>query len=442
MSRITIRRWRERQGCLSLIIVALAIVALALAAAIFITERLQTEGTAPTATVARDSIADVEPTPEATGALILKADSFNADEDKLNATPTPTPEPSPTPLPTFNPEQPYALVRPYPTAEGYLPIYKKANTEDKVIAITVDECASVTVTRKLVKLAAESGAKLTLFPSGENVLKAGMADVLKTAVYRTGFEIENRGYSAIPRLYQLSDANMAAEIWKQNIAVSYALGANYHMHFLRLYGGDGENDLRTHTYLTQEGYLGIANWTVNGAKVEAETIGNSLAPGSIYCFKANETDYKKISVLIDVAREQGYRMLTLNALFGYEENSYEPMSTDEILNQTLPELEETELPYYMVKMGDHTWAAYRVQARLAELGYLPGNSADGIYGSASANALSSFQARCGLAASGAADELTQERLFAEDAPRMQLLIPKDTASADDLIEEDLWEVEP
>ena len=440
MARISIRRWRQRQGCLSLLIAALVIVALALAAAIFITERLRPAQDAVVIQSPTDNgFVDLANPPEEERELILKADNFDADEDKLNATPTPTPSPGPTPEPTYNPDDPYALVRPYATAEGCLPVFKRANTEDKVIAITVDECASATTTGKLVKLAADRGAKLTLFPSGENVLKAGMGDVLKSAVYRFGFEIENRGYSAIPRLYQLNDAGMAAEIWKQTIAVDYVLGASYQPHFLRLYGGDGENDLRTHAYLAQEGYIGLANWTVNGAKVEAETIGNSLAPGSIYCFKATETDYKKISVLMDVAREQGYRMVTLNALFGYEENTWEPMTVDAILAQTMPELQNTEIPYYMVKIGDHTWAAYCVQARLVQLGYLPQGSADGIYGNASADALSTFQAKCGLAASGAADPVTQEVLFSEDAPAYQILAPRAT---DELLEEDLREAEP
>ena len=49
---------------------------------------------------------------------------------------------------------------------------------------------------------------------------------------------------------------------------------------------------------------------------------------------------------------------------------------------------------------------------------LPEGSADGVYGSGTAAALSAFQAKLGIAATGAADVDTQKRLYAEDAPRV------------------------
>ena len=63
-----------------------------------------------------------------------------------------------------------------------------------------------------------------------------------------------------------------------------------------------------------------------------------------------------------------------------------------------------------------TWATNLLQRRLIELGYLPSGSADGVYGSGTAAALSAFQAKLGMAATGAADVVTQEKLYADDAP--------------------------
>ena len=77
-----------------------------------------------------------------------------------------------------------------------------------------------------------------------------------------------------------------------------------------------------------------------------------------------------------------------------------------------------EVPYYFIKTGDCTWSTYLLQRRLIELGYLAEGSADGVFGSGTAAALSAFQAKLGLAATGAADVITQEKIYARTAPRV------------------------
>ena len=284
----------------------------------------------------------------------------------LTPSPSPSPDPTPSPEPTYNPDDPYGLVRPQPTEEGFLPIFNKANTEEMQIAIILDECSGSTITTRFAQEAIQHGAKLTLFPSGENVMKKGMDDVLKSCFYTYGFEIENRCYSTSAKLYTLNDTMMASEIWKQSISVSYVLGVRLHSHFLRLYGRDGENDLRTHTYLAQEGYKGIVGWTYNGSRMEEGRIGNNLAPGNIYYFKSTEPDLQRMSLLMDEARQQGYQMVTLNELFGYDTMDYEERAN--VLAEDMPELAE-KIPYYFMKTGDCTWATNLLQHRLIELGY-------------------------------------------------------------------------
>ena len=87
-----------------------------------------------------------------------------------------------------------------------------------------------------------------------------------------------------------------------------------------------------------------------------------------------------------------------------------------MLAENMPEINNNSVPYYFMKTGDCTWATNLLQRRLIELGYLPSGSADGVYGNGTAAALSAFQAKLGMAATGAADVLTQEKLFADDAP--------------------------
>ena len=416
------RRMRAQGGCLSFLIGVLALAALALVAAIVITNRMgpTRDAQAPQASAGQESgYVDANDPPVDEHQLVLTAGSFvepGGDIQVLTPSPTPSPEPSPTPEPTFNPDDPYALVRPQPSAEGFLPIFRKANTEERMIAITVDECSGAAITTKFAKLAYDFGAKLTLFPTGENVMRRGMAEVIRNCVYGMGFEIENRCYTGIARLYTMNDLMMASEIWKQAISVSYVLGARYHPHFLRLYGRDGENDLRTHTYLAQEGYMGIMGWTINGSMMVEGRIGTNLAPGNIYYFKSNNADLRKMTVLMEEARQQGYEMVTLNELFGYEPNAVEEGVN--VLAEDMPELKDRQIPYYFMKSGDCTWATNLLQRRLIQLGYLPDGSADGVYGSGTAAALSAFQAKLGMAATGAADIVTQQKLFAEDAPNV------------------------
>ena len=420
MSRRSFHRRRRAQGgCLSFVIVLLVVAALALAAAIFITRRMEANRPAPQPSPSPEATADANPGDGFGLEMVLTADSFQEEGKEipvLTPSPSPTPEPTPTPAPTFNPDEPFALVRPQPIGEGFLPIFIKANTEDKRIAITLDECTGAAITQKFALAAAQYGAKLTLFPSGENALLKGMADVLKVCLYQMNFELENRCYSAASRLYTMNDAMMAAEIWKQEVALSYVLGTRYHPHFLRLYGGDGENDLRTHTFLYEQGYLGVAHWTFNGGTMAEGKIGKNLAPGNIYYFKSTENDLRMMELLMDEARGQGYEMVTMNELFGYEPNAMEDGVN--VLQEAMPELVKTDIPYYFMKTGDCTWATNLLQRRLIELGYLSEGSADGVFGSGTAAALSAFQAKLGLAATGAADPITQEKIFAKDAPRV------------------------
>ena len=416
MPRRSIRRRRAQGGCLSRAIAVLAVAALVLAGAIVVTNRLGPRNAPPAEQIADASAATADPGDGSQ--LVLKADTYGQNLTQTDAAARPAtiaPTAEPTPAPTYNPDDPYALVRPQPTAEGFLPVFEKSGTDLRQIAVTVDECSGVAITKEFVKAAYDYGAKLTLFPTGENVMRKGMDEVLKNCVFNLGYEIENRCYSGTARLYQLNDTMMAAEIWKQSIAVSYVLGVKYQPHFLRLYGGDGENDLRTHTYLAQEGYLGIADWTINGSRMDLNRIGNNLAPGNIYYFRTCDNDLYNMKQLLQEAKLQGYQVVTLNALFGYEENARKQVRRS-LLSETMPELRRHRIPYYFIKTEDCTWAVNLLQRRLIELGYLAEGSADGVFGSGTAAALSAFQARVGLAATGAADVATQEAIYAEDAP--------------------------
>lgn len=313
--------------------------------------------------------------------------------------------------------EPAASATPAPEAEvfEFLPVYTRAQTAEKVIAITMDGCREVENLGYAVEAARQYGAALTLFPYGEAVMSDGMGDLLRRCVFELGFEVENRTWSN-GQLYRLSETEMLTEIWSADVAVDYVLNMEYDMHFFRMYGGTGARDARTHAYLKQLGYDAIVNWTVAGSDASLEDLTESLEPGNIYLFDTSEDSVRTLESFMEFAAGQGYRMVTLNELLGYEQNAM-AQPTEPILSHVMPALENYEPTHAELRIGDRAWETLLLQMRLSELGYLAADGADGIYGESTSAAVSQFQAACGLMGTGIATTETQDRLFADDAPR-------------------------
>ena len=414
MPKRAVRKSKRATGFLSFLIVVLALAAVGLVCAIVIQERAKP---AQVDTVTEDpggSFVDASDLPETE--IVLRAASYE-EPGYIKGTRDPGQALSvtPTPEPTLDPNDPNARLRPMPLGEGLLPVFSSAFTDDKVIAITLDECAGVAITTKFVELAQLYGAKLTLFPSGEYVMKAGMADVLRKCAFDLGYEIENRGYSATARIFQYPDDMMVQEIWMQSVAVSFNLGVKYEQHFFRPYGGLGEYDHRTHAYLQQQGYKGVAHWTYSCSGMDIDKLVEKLKPGGIYSFRATEADGQRMSALMQAAREQGYRMVTLNELFGYEANTWHTV-TDSLLSEVMPSFSYQSSRDYDIYPGESSWDVCLIQSRLVALGYLKIDQVDGIFGEGTAEALRLFQAQLGRPASGIGDPGTLELLYADDAP--------------------------
>ena len=97
-----------------------------------------------------------------------------------------------------------------------------------------------------------------------------------------------------------------------------------------------------------------------------------------------------------------------------------PMSDGNPLPTTKPTAEPTPTPapaeYTTLRTGSTGEAVQRLQSRLKELGYLSG-SADGNFGSATANAVKAFQKKANLTVDGVAGPATQKAIFASNAPK-------------------------
>lgn len=288
----------------------------------------------------------------------------------------------------------------------YVPVFQKAETEEKRIAVTVDDCFQVDNLRAIVQCARDSGARLTIFPIGENLTRPGMPELLRQCAFDYGFEIENHTQSHA-RIFRLPEDEMAWEIWAQGEALNQALGITYRQHFFRLMGGDGQWDQRTHNYLDQLGFKGIAYWSVSGSDETFQGIVNSLSPGQIYLFHCTDGDTQKLRQFIPYAAGCGYELVTLNELLGFPENEVSEYSASEM---------PAPRPYvndcHTQKTGDYAWQVVLIQERLTALGYLC-DEIDGVFGPQTEAAVRRFQAANGLEATGVADYATQLLLLAE-----------------------------
>lgn len=289
--------------------------------------------------------------------------------------------------------------------DGFLPVFYSAKTRGKMIAFTIDDCNQVNNLREIIKLFKKYGGTATIFPIGENI--SFLKETLKDA-WEDGFEIENHTWDH-SGLYHEDDEGMCRQIWSQNRAVSEALGVSYQMHFLRPRGGDDRYDQRTHAYLRQLGYYGIAYWSKVGVLQSTSYITQNIASGDVLLFHTTADDLAQLKELVPKLYKMGYTFVTMNELFGLPDNE-----TWELDDDTEPEpLTEYERFPQILHLEDYLHDVYLVQARLSELGFLSGNY-NGYYGAKTAEAVRAFQKSRGLDADGVCGPATWAALFDEE----------------------------
>ena len=346
-------------------------------------------------------------TPVQSAALPSTAASFNYDEAYIAATQGQT---TGAPLvPDFAGVDSAKRDRWPEVTTGYMPLLYKANTTENVICVTVDDCFQGNNLRSIVQCALDNDAKLTIFPIGDNLNKENVATTIKWA-WENGMELENHTYNHAG-MYHYDDERMTNEMWYQSVKLSQVLGVNYKQHFFRPKGGDERNDQRVHAYAKQLGMSGIAVWTQSGSTDSMESLFANLAPGRIYLFHTTDNDLKKLLEFIPGAVQRGYRLVTLNEMFGLPENETSDLST---IGEK-PALQSFQVLPALLQKTCYIRAAAVVQQRLIDLGWLEGE-ADGVFGESSFMATGFFQMAAGIQPTGKADADTQKVLFSDSAP--------------------------
>lgn len=286
--------------------------------------------------------------------------------------------------------------------ETFLPVCCRLDTDEKIVALTIDDCNQADNLRSIIDIINKSDGRATIFPIGSNVEFLG--DILRDAVDK-GFEIENHTYSHAG-LYEQTDEELASEIWQQNAAVSKALGTDYRMHFLRPRGGDNRYDQRTHAYMRQMGYYGMAYWSQVGSGSSANAIMDNLEPGQIILFHTTDEDLSIISELVPKLRKKGYRMVTLNEMYGLGDNTGDGQRD---WDTVMPLAEFERVPQTLHK-GEYLHDVMLMQEKLSEMGYLT-CAYNGYFGDATEQALKKFQNANGLDTDGICGSETWNALF-------------------------------
>ena len=326
-----------------------------------------------------------------------------------------TPEPTSAPTPTAIPQTEYSYRTAYipEAADGFLPVFYSAPTDEKIIAITIDDCYQGENLQKIVDLAIQYGGKLTLFPIGENAIRSQQSQTIKYA-WENGFEIENHTYDH-NGLYGITDDELAWQMYGQSVCINKVLGVNYQQHFIRPKGGDARNDQRIHAYAMQMGIGGVAHWSVTGSVTDLDEVMRDLKSGDILLFHTTDNDLARLQQFIPFAASQGYQMVTLNEMFGLPANEYTPLTEEpDPKNFTAPPLEPFDRVLVPIRKTTYSSGAKLLQQRLIDLGYL-GGEADGIFGKGSANALKEFQYAAGFENDGVASVELQEFIYSDEA---------------------------
>lgn len=370
--------------------------------------------------------------------LILQATaipehSATKSPEEVSAVATPKPDQG-----SGNAQVPSAVNRYAPTPlpqEGYGTIYDvslRTMDDAPMIAIMITGCSKAERMNQIIEIGQKYGARFTLFPVGNALLNPGMANAFRQTVVQLGWEIEGCAFSK-KKEYLMSGGELELEMWKQGIAVSYALQGDYKEHFYFPCSNNATSDLRTHYYAQKLGYKGVCGYTYSYINNYNEgALAATLKNGNIYQFDMTDKAWGVLKSFIDSVNEKGYKVVTMNTLFGFEPNELSEVCTIE--TQELPVIEEYDEPLYDLKLNDHCYAVVALQNRLIELNYLQPEAktvisesgiarteivnpkADGIYGSTTSVAISEFQAKAGLPATGNADIETQKALFAINAP--------------------------
>lgn len=190
--------------------------------------------------------------------------------------------------------------------------YYKANTQEKVIALTFDDGPDPIDTPDILDILKEKNVRATFFVLGQAV--QANSYLLKRLVLE-GHEIGNHSFN-----HDYQQRRLVDEIKQTDQEVFAATG--FHTYFYRPPGGFlSKGQLET---VKKNGYI-VALWSVDskdwrnpGAKQIVDNVIKNVFPGAIILmhdggYQRTQT-VKALGPIIDALRDHGYRLTTLSEL--------------------------------------------------------------------------------------------------------------------------------
>lgn len=180
--------------------------------------------------------------------------------------------------------------------------------------MTVSGSLSESQMGKLVSAAAQIGAKLTFFPTGESLEKNVP---MWAQVNLMGHEIETSGYSGKRFLEMDGLSGIAGDLDRACAALSDWINADYRLHFIRTNDLYDDDYLLLHRALSERGFYGVARQSLQLSK---QVTDEDIRPGMIINMEVGSLSVDDLCRYIEHLDGLGYSLVSMNELFEYPPN--------------------------------------------------------------------------------------------------------------------------
>ena len=199
---------------------------------------------------------------------------------------------------------------------------KHGSRQRKMVAITVDDCYWNRRQHIMedVEICRQHGVSFTFFPIKKTGCLTEECRDLWQSVLDAGCEIGCHGYQHM-HLGSFDYWTLVKRLGMWQEALDRTLGYHYETRWMRAPGGsiDGGrkiNEKQVTSALKRFGFEHIVHWDVS--QTDPAKAIELVQPGSIMLFHANTKDTKCIATIVPQLLEQGYRIVTLSEMFGFD----------------------------------------------------------------------------------------------------------------------------
>lgn len=203
--------------------------------------------------------------------------------------------------------------------DGWPFVIRYGDRTQNMIAITVDDCFDLPLTRVIFEMSQELGVPITFFPLGCQLHEED-ADLWQ-AIAASDCELGTHTFAHV-KMGDMDKYGIYDSVGRSQEKLDSILGYHYPIRFLRPpYGNCTRNGS---AYVVQHaiekfGFKHVINWDVDST--DPRTALRQTQNGSILLYHARPDDVACLRTLIPALQEKGYHLVTLTELLGWEPNT-------------------------------------------------------------------------------------------------------------------------